>query len=71
MESCTHLQAAIQFPARRKQTIMAKWCSTRAASRIVLSPRPQSGSRTTIGSSWLVVISAAIRARSSEKTKAA
>jgi hypothetical protein len=71
MASCTALQAAIQLPASRKQTIIAKWCSTRAASRTVLSPRPQSGSRTTTGSSCAVPIAGASSARSRQTTKAA
>ena len=53
----------------RKQTIIAKWCSTRAASRIVLSASPQSGSSTTIGSSCAAPISGATSARSSESEK--
>ncbi len=71
MASCTHLQAAIQFPASRKQTIIAKWCSTRAARKIVLSLSPQSGSRTTMGMRWVAAISGCTSARSSDRTSAA
>ena len=71
MASCTHLQAAIQFPASRKQTIIAKWCSKRPARAIVPSPRAQSGSRATIGTRWLAAIAGWTSARSSETTSAA